>query len=148
MINTTASYLWSFGDGTTSTAHDPWHLYATTGMYFTCLDVTLPNGTTCSYCDSILGAPQQPSIPVDLFSVKVKLTPNPVNTSFLIAVENVTDQVDLEIRDFTGHSVHHSSFIGEIPSEIQTSMLDPGYYYYTVQKDGQIISQGKLIVMH
>jgi PKD repeat protein len=49
----TASYSWSFGDGNTSTNADPWHLYSAPGAYYVCLTVTLSNGTTCYWCDSI-----------------------------------------------------------------------------------------------
>ena len=55
-----ASYLWDFGDGTTSSQQYPFHQYATPGNYVICLTVTatystvLGGTTTCSdtYCDS------------------------------------------------------------------------------------------------
>ena len=40
------TYLWDFGDGTTSTAANPVHTYATTGTYTICL--TASNGSGCS----------------------------------------------------------------------------------------------------
>ncbi len=49
------SYLWSFGDGTSSTQQYPFHQYAVPGQYVICLTVTATSGTsTCtdSYCDS------------------------------------------------------------------------------------------------
>lgn len=49
------SYLWNFGDGTTSTQQYPFHQYAVPGQYVICLTVTATSGTTtCSdiSCDS------------------------------------------------------------------------------------------------
>jgi PKD repeat protein len=46
------SYLWEFGDGTTSTAYNPEHVYALPGLYTVCLTVnTVAN--THKYCKLI-----------------------------------------------------------------------------------------------
>ena len=47
-----ATYLWNFGDGVTSTNHDPSHTYANHGNYSVCLTVT-GSGMACTYCDSV-----------------------------------------------------------------------------------------------
>ncbi len=44
------SYLYDFGDGTTSTAKSPNHTYATEGSYQACLTVTDPQGCDSTYC--------------------------------------------------------------------------------------------------
>lgn len=46
------SYLWSFGDGTTSTDLDPHHVYADSGRYEICL-YTSNSCKSLVYCDSI-----------------------------------------------------------------------------------------------
>lgn len=48
--NIPTSWLWDFGDGTTSTLPNPNHLYATEGTYTVCLIITNPCGadTTCN----------------------------------------------------------------------------------------------------
>ncbi len=43
---TISSYLWSFGDGSTSTAQNPSHTYTATGTYFAALTVTGPGGSS------------------------------------------------------------------------------------------------------
>ncbi len=45
----TLTYLWEFGDGTTSTSASPTKTYTTVGVYNVCLTVTCtaPNGTFC-----------------------------------------------------------------------------------------------------
>ena len=47
-----ATYLWSFGDGTTSNVAYPMHQYNAFGTYYVCLTVQL-NGVTCSSCDTV-----------------------------------------------------------------------------------------------
>lgn len=46
------SYLWSWGDGTTSTGPTPSHTYVNAGFYRVCLSITDNNGCTSSMCDS------------------------------------------------------------------------------------------------
>ncbi|MBL0064658.1 MAG: PKD domain-containing protein [Bacteroidetes bacterium] len=56
-------YSWDFGDGNTSTAASPWHLYAQDGIYFVCLTVqNTTAGGSCSntWCDSVHAVPQPP----------------------------------------------------------------------------------------
>ncbi len=48
------SWLWDFGDGTTSTAPDPEHVYPDDGIYEVCLTIADNNGTCSStFCDMI-----------------------------------------------------------------------------------------------
>jgi len=50
---TGVSYLWSFGDGGTSTLQFPNHQYSLPGSYVACLVVSA-GGCTSTYCDSIV----------------------------------------------------------------------------------------------
>lgn len=47
----TSNWLWDFGDGTTSTAQNPSHVYANPGVYSVCLTITTLNGCTSTYCE-------------------------------------------------------------------------------------------------
>ncbi len=52
---TGTEYSWSFGDGETSTATDPYHLYSAPGTYEVCLtNYNLTDSCTITKCDSIL----------------------------------------------------------------------------------------------
>jgi len=44
------SRSWEFGDGGTSTTPDPWHFYATAGVYHVCLTITTLTGCTSIKC--------------------------------------------------------------------------------------------------
>jgi PKD repeat protein len=48
-----SSYLWDFGDGTTSTQSNPTHLYSQAGIYNVCLTFTDVNNCTSSFCYDI-----------------------------------------------------------------------------------------------
>lgn len=48
------SYLWSFGDGTSSTQVSPSHTYANPGTYTVCLTVSGANGCTDQVCNTFI----------------------------------------------------------------------------------------------
>lgn len=47
------SYLWTFGDGDSSTAANPQHTYAAAGTYTTCVTVTSSNGCSKTECKQV-----------------------------------------------------------------------------------------------
>lgn len=48
-------FVWSFGDGTSSTLQNPTHMYNSTGPFLVCLTITdSAAGCSDTYCDSIL----------------------------------------------------------------------------------------------
>jgi PKD repeat protein len=143
-----ATYLWNFGDGTTSTAHDPWHLYSTPGMYFTCLTITLSNGTVCTYCDSVMGIIANPQTPVKEYLPVVKVNPNPVNNFMQLQLDHGDGEYNVNICDFTGQPVLKSKVSANSLTEINTSSIQPGVYYYIVSKGDELISQGRIVVYH
>lgn len=58
-VNTNATALWSFGDGTTATSWNAVHEYAQAGTYYVCL--RLSSGSCVAYfCDSIRISPPAP----------------------------------------------------------------------------------------
>ncbi len=52
-----SSYLWTFGDGTTSTAANPTHLYATAGTYTACLYALSGNSCVSRICHKVVATP-------------------------------------------------------------------------------------------
>lgn len=50
---TAVSWLWSFGDGTGSSAQNPSHSYATGGYYLVSMNVYYSNGDSCFYSEYI-----------------------------------------------------------------------------------------------
>jgi PKD repeat protein len=60
-VGSIKSWLWKFGDGTTSKTRNPSHTYSKAGTYAVTLTVTGPGGTnTCTYpdCITVYAAPK------------------------------------------------------------------------------------------
>ncbi|MGR6088351.1 MAG: PKD domain-containing protein [Arcticibacter sp.] len=51
-VTSGATYLWNFGDGSTSTQMQPNHAYANPGVYNVCLSIAY-GGATCTSCQTI-----------------------------------------------------------------------------------------------
>lgn len=51
---TTATYAWSFGDGTSSTLANPSHTYLSSGVYTVCMVSLLNNGCIDSVCKTVI----------------------------------------------------------------------------------------------
>ncbi len=51
--DTISSYHWDFGDGTSSTAINPSHIFIEPGKYEVCLQVISNNGCISMYCDTV-----------------------------------------------------------------------------------------------
>lgn len=54
----TATYTWSFGDGSSSALQNPLHTYNGTGPFIACLTIATNTGCTSTYCDTISFASQ------------------------------------------------------------------------------------------
>lgn len=68
------NYSWTFGDGGTSTEHEPKHTYSTVGDHDVCLEVTNPFGCQDTFCQFV-EAGQEPSECCDANDrVKIKWT--------------------------------------------------------------------------
>jgi PKD repeat protein len=50
-VDSSTTYLWNFGDSTTSTLANPSHTFTTSGMYYVCLTVTNSSGCVATYCE-------------------------------------------------------------------------------------------------
>ncbi len=145
-MNAAISYLWSFGDGTTSTAHDPWHYYPISGTYFTCLTATDLNGNTCTWCDSVHARIARPGLTA-LQKAEINIYPNPVNSILTISTSDIGD-AEFEIYDLTGKRVYQINIQGNTLNTVNTSQLHEGLYYYFIRSEGANISQGKIIIVH
>lgn len=138
------SYLWNFGDGTTSSQQFPTHQYAVPGQYVICLTVSSVQDTTnCSdtYCDSSSVQKiasgylmsQISVIPGNTTSVnnlnknlKIVTYPNPINDELVIEIPK--DQYcQYIITDAVGKIVINGH-ITQSKSVINTSDLAKGFY--------------------
>jgi CRISPR/Cas system-associated protein endoribonuclease Cas2 len=162
--NGVLSYLWDFGDGTSSTLQYPNHQYAIPGQYVVCLSVTSAVGTnTCSdtYCDSSsvqkmtagflmsqfnVIAPIVTNINETEKSIEIKAYPNPISDELVIEFTHKDfDRLNYELIDAIGRVVLSNSF-EKGKTTINTSQLSKGFYNLNIiNADGNKIKSLKII---
>ncbi len=109
------TYLWDFGDGTTSTQEDPSHTYTSTGTFTAVLFVSDATATTVS-----------PEVPIEVGSPPVVTIDDPVDgTTFqagdvLTIRASATDDGPIDVNDFTWtigfvHDDHVHPVLSEAP---------------------------------
>ena len=75
------SWLWDFGDGTTSTAQNPSHIYSAAGSYKPVLTATGPGGTASKTAATAINV-VAPAAPVVSFSASPASGPAPLSVTF------------------------------------------------------------------
>lgn len=142
----TTSTVWNFGDGTTSTQHNPVHTYTTTGIYDVVLTVSDGNCTT-TYVETIdfttgINTPQP--APFD-----VLLTPNPATGHAILSLSGTPGgrftQVTLYSVD--GRQVQTNRFDLWQGSTLRLGLddLTPGMYLVKVHTENGVVMR-KLVV--
>ncbi|MBS1637273.1 MAG: PKD domain-containing protein [Bacteroidetes bacterium] len=144
------SYLWDFGDGSTSTLQYPSHTYATAGNYVVCLTVTGSNSCTSTYCDSnnvqkiaashlmqyLIAKPANATGIQNLEKqVMLSLYPNPAVNE--LTIESTTEIQAVKVSDISGKIVLKQGNIGSMEHRLSISSLDAGSYFLEIStKDG------------
>ena len=148
-------FLWSFGDGTSSTEPFPTHTYASAGPYQLCLTITDDAGCTSTHCETIevdqdgfLGMAPGPDVRSTLTINVVQelptgiaerteleagnLWPNPVQDSFTMQVNSSrSGTVELSIMDLHGREVYRGSVAlqaGSNRMDLNVDQLQGGLY--------------------
>ncbi|PCJ23989.1 MAG: hypothetical protein COA97_10655 [Flavobacteriales bacterium] len=143
-VGNNPSYLWGFGDGTTSTQPYPQHTYSSPGTYNLCLTVTDVNNCSNYFCDTItITSPITINITSPLITnIQQELIQESSNQ--FIAYPNPTSEiltVDLGIsylsvlaiinnvlgETLTTHRVNNKSVIN-----LNLSSLTPGVYFINI----------------
>lgn len=157
------TYLWDFGDGTTSTQQYPFHQYANPGQYVICLTVSATNGSvTCSdvSCDSssvqrisstflmskIQVMPQGPTAVKENTVLKnLNVYPNPIENELTVEVELTRDEkISYVITDALGKVVAKNE-LTSAKTVINTATLDRGIYFLSVTSNDQVLKTTKLM---
>lgn len=162
----TLSYLWDFGDGTTSTLATPSHVYASTGPYLLCLSIDNGSGCTDMFCDSLISAdslnrssgimqltvydvPTFYSVATGINNAiaaeNVKVAPNPFNETTIFTV-NTNEIYSFELTDVLGKKVRSKTGISEKQFEISRNGLENGIYFYKIYTFESVIGIGKVVI--
>jgi hypothetical protein len=147
------SYLWNFGDGTSSTQPYPFHQYATPGQYVVCVTVTNTiGGLSCTdtYCDSssvqrmaagfLMG--QLTIIPQTVTGINktemvtgVKAFPNPFADELIIeAVSLDNSKLMYVLTDALGRTVATGD-LNQSKAQINTNDLAKGFYSLSITNE-------------
>ncbi len=153
-VGTNLSYLWDFGDGSTSTLQFPVHSYLTNGPFNLCLSIDNGNGCTDTYCDSVSntgvwfrasgfdlnveGAEPVGVVNINL-SNNINIYPNPVHDQVNIEIANwPTNGVEIVVRDITGKQIYTREVAPVSNKEtiqINTSKWAKGTYFIEVRNN-------------
>jgi len=159
------TFLWSFGDGTSSTDPFPTHTYANGGPYGLCLTITDNGGCTDTYCDSISVdddgmisgmAPEGEVRATFTINVINPLTtgviekpeldqlatwPNPVTDELNIQLtSSLRGNVSVDILDLSGRTVLAGNRMlsnGANRLSLPTGDLNPGMYLLRIGNGGE-----------
>lgn len=159
----TVSYLWDFGDGTTSTQTSPFHQYNIPGQYVVCLTITGTSGTvTCTdiSCDSssvhrvasgyLMSSIQVVSGPTGVKEQQLvkslNVYPNPIENELTVEVElsQAGQELQYVMTDALGKIVSKNNLTSS-KTVINTGDLDRGIYFLSVTGGNKIIKTIKLV---
>jgi PKD repeat protein len=155
----TASYLWSFGDGNTSTAQLPTHTYAGPGVYELCLTlvVSTPGAITCTsvHCDTLevdsagnliykgfagaqLVVLEPESFGTEEDEVNFVMYPNPAREMVKLEMQSNMSQSTIRVFNVLGMEVRNIS-VGELMQgqivELPVGDLAPGNYWLSIESN-------------
>ena len=140
------SYLWDFGDSTTSTFATPTHVVPNDTAYNVCMKIYLATGDSCQYCH-LLGKDNfsniirnvgytinistgSPTVGISLATSKpddILVYPNPANGIFNIRTKGQPDDATVKVLDITGRLVLKKT-ITETDFQIDLSAESSGIY--------------------
>ncbi len=154
------SYLWDFGDGTTSTLATPSHVYTVDSVFNVCLKIYLADGDSSSYCH-LLGKDMYGNITRDAgFTINVHASgissnlsdetnitvyPNPTNGVFHIAGDR-NQLTGIEVYNMLGEKIYsRNDNLQKVTSDIDISYSPKGIYFIKIN-EGKVFHTKKILV--
>jgi hypothetical protein len=161
--NTTAnatSYLWDFGDGSTSTQAKPSHEFTNNEYYNVCLKITGAGNDECSYC-RIIGKDDDGNVlrtegfsmvvkeqsdltavsPIDVSINNLSIYPNPTSGSVTV---KTLESAAFELLTIQGQVLLTKEVSGT--STISLETIPQGIFIYKIADSNGNIKTGKLVV--
>ena len=139
-LSTNASaWLWTFGDGNSSTLQNPTHTYAAVGSYTVFLEVTSPEGCTATWAGTIKVEDLTSSIDETGLSASISTYPNPTNGDLNIAldIENY-EEANAVMYNTLGEVVASKTFAnGSKALTLDLSQAAKAVYYLHITIDGE-----------
>lgn len=131
--NNPDSWLWDFGDGTTSTAQNPVHTYTDSGEYTICLTAANSAGEdmVCAAITIVVS-----SVDEQDFTATFLLFPNPASDILNIKYDKTLFGATATIYNSIGQEVQRSQLQN---STLDISRLAPGHYQLQLYTDGEVL---------
>lgn len=149
-INAT-SYLWDFGDATTSTAISPAYIYTYPDTFT--VKLTASSGTGCENTmlkrNYIIVKNAGGVSPISNLAYQISIHPNPNNGEMVINYFIPQNKkAEFSIYDLVGRKLNSYPLLGENNQlKISEKDLNGGIYYYEIISNGKKIKQDKIIVI-
>lgn len=137
-------WIWSFGDGISSTIKSPMHRYTKNGIYEVCLIAKNLNGadTLCKILK--VGTTSSRD---EMENIKIEIFPNPSMDYFVVNVIDYNpEKMYLELDDLNGTKVL-SQRIYEGSNGLEIKFLPKGLYFIRIMEHGHIVKSEKLVKM-
>ena len=137
------SYLWDFGDGTTSTQTSPTHTYASSGHYIVCVTATGPcgDGTSCQALNITVGIDE-----AGPWAAAPVLYPVPADGSFTITARMPMDMVQLISSN--GKVALAANADSRMDLEVRTQDLAPGLYAVRIRMRNGNVHHSRTLITH
>lgn len=126
------TYLWDFGDGSSSSDMNPYHLYSTEGTF------TVRLSASSALCPQSTLEYPSPIIVVNDASIQsedmplVTLFPNPTNDMLSITPAPNTGEMSYFINDVLGQSMLQETPLARVGTKISVNQFEPGLYYLII----------------
>lgn len=142
-----ASYMWEFGDGSTSTDVDAAHTYAAPGSYNICLTIST-DSCVDTYCTVVDIA----SATEDITITDLAMFPNPAKDMVQVQYHSaIAADAHILLADITGQVIRSLALPSAVPGNnsiaIPVQDLRSGMYLLTLRlQDGSSMTQKLLVV--
>lgn len=141
-LNGPESWLWDFGDGTSSTEQHPVHTYTASGDYTVCLTVSNPAGSdsTCQTISVVIS-----NLTEAYGYLEMQLYPNPVSEVLTLTID-WDEELQFELSDLRGQRMRFVRFVRN--ATLSVADLPEGAYLYTLRTvDGALVARGRVVVL-
>ena len=136
-------WLWTFGDGNSSSEMNPLHSYETNGVYEVCLTVNNENSSNTSCEELQIG----PVVTQDIQrEYEINIFPNPIeDLTRLVFRDYLPENAQLVFYDSSGKKVFSRRVYQE--SLLDLSSLLSGVYLYEIHDGDLFLQSGKILKM-
>ncbi|MCA0427567.1 MAG: T9SS type A sorting domain-containing protein [Bacteroidetes bacterium] len=140
------SYIWNFGDSTTSTLKNPMHSYLTEGKYKVNLIAVSPGGLCKDSISKVITVDKSPVGLESSFKIQgINLFPNPASESFTVRFIEMPGEKSFRIRDNSGKEIAHFRINDQSDFKIFNINLDSGVYFIEVESGQQTFTKKVII---